>query len=738
MDYAYIFRMLLKRKWIIIGTGILAGLIALLFTLNQERKYRSAAQISTGFAISDEIKLLTAANLNVDNDADTKFNNVIVTFTSPAVITLLSYRLILHDLKDPKPFRVLDEKDKKSEIYQAVNLETAKSIFESRLMSMKMLTSYNPDEKKLLELLTLYKYDYKTLTKELSIYRLERTDYIQIEYTSENPELSAFIVNTSYQEFMRYYQTVRSNKSQESIDTLQSLLEKKKQESDAKYALLRGGGLVDGDIASTSNLELISSLETALSEAKAKQTSLNYDLQKVNQRIANTGKPKQNDNTVNNNNGEIIALRKAMEDAYQAYIDGGSNDASLKSKYDNLKAQYQEKAASSRTSTTATGTAGLSKADLLDQKNDIELDIRASDDNIASLQDKINALKGNLVNDAARSSVAKSLMKDAELANKEYLDAKQKYNEAMDITNSSVNNFRQVLIGQPAIEPEPSKRLLTIAMSGAAAFMISMLIVILLTYMDASIKTPGIFSKMINLRLISMINFMDLKSKSLPDIIGSKDISHDNEDKARHNVFRESLRKLRYEIERSGKKIFLFTSTQKGQGKTTLVQALSFSLSLSKKKILIIDTNFCNNDLTVQLNAKPVLEKIDPVHNAGKSLIDKIRNVAQNAGVPGVFVIGSEGGDYTPSEILPRENLLHHLHELTAEYDYIFLEGPPLNDFSDAKELSQYVDGVIAIFSATQVIKQIDKESMKFYKELGNKFYGAVLNKVDLENVNVS
>ena len=136
--------MLLKRKWIIIGVGFLAGLIAFIFNLNQKKAYRSTAQISTGFAILDEIKIINSNNLNVNNDAEVKFNNAIVTFTSPAVLSLLSYKLILHDLKDPKPFRTLDEQQKKSKVYQAVNLEKAKTTFENRLVTMKMLTSFNP------------------------------------------------------------------------------------------------------------------------------------------------------------------------------------------------------------------------------------------------------------------------------------------------------------------------------------------------------------------------------------------------------------------------------------------------------------------------------------------------------------------------------------------------------------------------------------------------------------------
>ncbi|MEJ7914429.1 MAG: hypothetical protein WKF70_14835, partial [Chitinophagaceae bacterium] len=61
-----------------------------------------------------------------------------------------------------------------------------------------------------------------------------------------------------------------------------------------------------------------------------------------------------------------------------------------------------------------------------------------------------------------------------------------------------------------------------------------------------------------------------------------------------------------------------------------------------------------------------------------------------------------------------------------------------LNDFSDSKELAQYVEGVIAVFSASEIIKQTDKESIAFFKELNGKFCGSILNKVELDNVNVA
>jgi len=377
------------------------------------------------------------------------------------------------------------------------------------------------------------------------------------------------------------------------------------------------------------------------------------------------------------------------------------------------------------------------KVDLQAKKTDLEIDIQSSTSFVNSLEGKVNSLKAAVNSTGSNSAAIESLKQDADLASKEYIEAQYKYNTASDLGGLSVVNFRLAVPGQPSLSPEPSKRMLIIGLAAFAAFFTTIAVIIFFTYIDSSVRTPLIFSKNVNLRLISLINFMNLRNKTIKDVIANTYTSTDSEDTNRNNTFRESLRKLRYEIETSGKKVFLFTSTKKGQGKTTIIQALAYSMSLSKKRVLIIDTNFCNPDLTVQLDAEPVLEKIIPQNFDDKNLVEEIKKHSKDLGIGSIYAIGSAGGDYTPSEILPRENLLHHLQTLTSYFDYIFLEGPPLNDFSDSKELVQYVEGVIAIFSAQDVIKQIDRQSITFFKELNGKFSGSILNMVDMKNVNV-
>ena len=695
MDFVYLLRVLLKRKWIIVGSAILAAFIAWYFTKDQPSEYRSIAQVSTGFTTNDVVSVNGENNFF---EADTKFNNAIVTFTSPTVMSLLSYSVILHDLENPsQAFRNLSNEQKQSDVYKAVDINHAKEVFNGKLNSMSVLTSYKPEEKKLIEFLRLYGYDYGSLASNLNVYRLERTDYIQIDYRSENPELSAFVVNNVYKDFVRYYKFIRTERTSESIDTLQSLLERKRQDRMEANQKIASTGLMNVDDANKSSFDLISSLQQTLDEEQDKLTTSQIALRSVNKQLGNAGGPAA---TVDNS--EVLKLRNQMNAANQQYLNSGSTDQDALNRYNDLKAQYQNKIKSVGAATGGSSSL-LDKSTLLQRKSDLEVSIEAAKLHIASLQGKINQLKGSVSSAASRSAQAQSLSKDADLSDKEYLDLLQKYNTAVDQSNAAVNNFHQILVGQPAIEPEPSKRLLIVGMAGMAVMVCSILIIVFLTYLDASVKTPTIFSRIVNLKLLALINFTNLKNKDIAQVVANTSSTIDKLEKNRENKFRESLRKFRYEVENSGKKIFLFTSTKKGQGKTTLIQALSYSLSLSKKKVLIIDTNFCNNDLTVQLNGTPVLEKII-ADDADDKLIEEIQNASVDVRTGMIYVIGCSGGDYTPSEVLPAKNLLQHLQKLTSVYDYIFLEGPPLNDFSDSKELTQYVDGIVAIFSARQAI----------------------------------
>jgi uncharacterized protein involved in exopolysaccharide biosynthesis/Mrp family chromosome partitioning ATPase len=726
MDVIYFIKALLKRKWWIMISTVVALALSFLFTMDKAKLYKSNAQMSTGFTVNDDVKLKDE-NVNL-YEADVKFNNVVETFNSPSVIGLLGYDLMLHDLTSPKPFTVLTDKQRHTPEYTSFNKAQALTILQHKLDSLQTLTSYQPEERKLLEYMALYKYDYESVKERLWVGRLARTDYIDISFGSENPELSAYAVNQIIKVFLRYYRSLRSERSVENIGTFEDLVAQKKTELDQKVEALRNykssEGLLNVEAASGNELGLISQFERALIDERNNLNIINSSLQTVNSQLGQMGQGQVvYDNT--NNNNDIVGLRRQINQMNDEYMRTGSTDAALADKIKASRQQLQKLMSVAPTTTTASKT--LTREELLQRKAQLEGDQRAAMLNISNLQAKIGSLRGSVGTYANKEANVKSMQQELDLAQEEYNKLKEKLNTALDSRTAASDNFRQTLQGQPAFRPESTKRMKIMGLAGMSVFLLSTLGVLFLEFFDRSIKSPSLFEKNVDLKLISTINHADLQRYSIPQVLQAKAGGDDLSIK-RQNTFRELLRKLRFEVESSNKSIFLFTSTEAQQGKTTLVQALAYSLSLSNKRVLIIDTNFCNNDLTMQLEAKPTLETFSL--RPEEVSLEKVREIVTTYSVEGIEVIGCKGGDYTPSEILPRHHLLNYLPQLKTYYDYVLLEGAPLNDFTDSKELVAYVDSVIAVFSSRLSMKQNDKESIQFLQSLNGKMLGAVLNNV--------
>ena len=724
MDLSYFLKVLFRRKWYILGITFLSVVAAFIFLLFKKNLYESVAQYSTGFT-AEKVKLVDGSATIDVYSADIKFNNVIETFKSPKVVGMLSYHLLLHDLENPNdPYRKLTNEQKQSREYKIVNVDTAKKILTDKLIHVQLLSSADSTEKNLIEYLKLYQYDYHGIQKYLVITRVERTDYLNIVFRSENPELSAAVVNTLGEKFIIYYSNLTDQRTEESAENIKALMVLQQRKVDSISGILvnekMSQGTIDPVSRSTSAMETVKELESQLATEKGNLYAHQQKLQGYKTRkdllsrgVSNTG------------NDDILRLRNKRADLMKENGRKGGNDPDLLKQIKDLTDEIATKS-----SNTSNGGKVQDDISELDSKiSEEEGAVRASNLTIRDYNAKINQYLGMTNVNPAGNVKMDVIQSTLNIETKALEDIKSKYNQAVGlIKDNPAVNIKQTLIGQPAVEPEPNKRLMTMGLSGVSMFFLASLLFLFLAIFDSSIKAPSQFNKLVGMKLLSAANDIRLKNTSAGEIIFENGVSKRNR---AGKLFKQNLRKLRYELDRSGKKVFLFTSTKKGEGKSTLIEALACSMLLSKKKVLIIDTNFSNNYLTQRFNARPLLEDIAALNNNFSA--DSVRNIVTKTDFENLDVIGCTGGSYTPSEIFPTDNLLAHLGEL-KEYDYIFLEGAAMNNYADTKELIQYSDGVISVFSAESSIKELDLESIEFLQQLNGKLQGAVLNKVQAEN----
>jgi len=737
MDVIYLFKALLRRRWTILfclGIGLLAGLI---IRISVPREYLSTAQYSTGFAQTQKVSLQLTEIYDL-NQIDARINNVIETFKSPIVLSMVSYDLLLHDLDSDRPFRNLTDKQKEDTAFKKADIPKARLILRDRLSNLSLLSTYDPQDKMVWNILNLYDYGQEDLLKKLAVERVTNTDYINVSFSSENPELSAYVSNKIGVKFKEFFSSLSSTNTKESLYKLDSLRETKSREVDTLRNRLQRfrdkiGTPNPGDAATAA----MSGLQELTSSLTAQQANLNDYRQRlisVNDQLHELEtNPSAATGGLNNNHGdEILALRRTNEElASKLALKGGLDQNIQKQIDDNINKINQMSRGTGNQTVNPALKAEERKELLLKDKLELQSAIASTTDNIEMYKSRVEQFRKIAFSGGGQEVIANAYLNDLMIAQKDL----EKYNSSIfasqDIDVSPDFKFKQIMLGQPPIKPEPGKGLIVILVSGFSLFFLSILIIIILELLDTSLRTPSIFRKETKLDVLSTVGQIDLEKKTLKEYF---DFSLRSERGNNELPFIENLRKMRYEIEHSGKRVILFTSTKTQEGKTTMVESLAYTFSRSKKKVLIIDANFNNNNLTRDFSAKPTLISFSL---RGQEGLEKIWNITTVTNITDVDVIGCEEGNYTPSEILPKNNLLDHFDKLKQHYDYILLEGAALNTHADSKELTDFVEGVVLVFSAKNSLGEIDRESIAFLKIHGSKFIGAVLNNVDEQNLDL-
>jgi len=733
MDLVYFFKVLYRRKWIIIAISLLSVVAAFIFLFNKKSLYISQAQYSTGFT-AEKVRLVDGSSGIDIFTAEVKFNNAIETFKSPKVINTIAYKLLLHDLQNPSlAYRKLTKKQMESPLFKAVKTEDAIKILNEIIKNNKLLGSDTDDEKILIEFFKFYGYDYESMLAYLSIERVGRTDYLNIIFRSENPKLSAIVVNAMGQEFLNYYKNLSSQRTEENAEGIKKIMTAQQEKIDSLgeklYSEKVKQGSIDPVSLSTSAMETVKELETRFAEEKSKQNEhLNrkkYLIERLKILESRTI------STAGGGKDEIIRLTNKRNELVAELARKGGNDPVLEKQISDLRTEINSKSTSSSSRINAGQVKEID--DLKIQISEEDALLNAASSTIADYTSRIRKYTGMANSAPVGSDVTIDGIKNKiNMENAQLGIVMEKYSQAEGLVRDDpTTNFIQTGVGQPALGPESKKTMLTMILSGMSMFFLSSVIFLLIEIFDPRAKTPTIFKKQVKLNVVNIINSVPLNKTSETEILSNNYVGRKFLPQI---LFKSNIRKLRYELLSSPHKIFLITSTQKRTGKTTIIDALAASLVMSKKKVLIIDLNFGNNALTKKYNPITLIEDIAGSINYNQPLTGQ--KIWSSTDIDGLSVIGCKEGDYTPSEALFNLDMDIFMGMLKLEFDFVLIEGAALNDFADSQEIATYAEAMYTVFSAASTISHADDRALKFIQSVGEKNKGAILNRVLKENIN--
>lgn len=201
---------------------------------------------------------------------------------------------------------------------------------------------------------------------------------------------------------------------------------------------------------------------------------------------------------------------------------------------------------------------------------------------------------------------------------------------------------------------------------------------------------------------------------------------HHKEDKSLHllvkpngtDAMNEAFRVIRTNMEfiagRSDEaRVIMLTSFNPNSGKTFVVSNLGIALTFKKKRTLIIDLDMRKRSVSALVGKRSV-----GLSNYLGGYIDDYHELIKPVeGVEGLYTLPAGKIPPNPTELLYEQRLDDLLKQVRKEYDYIFLDCPPLEIVADATIVSRLADMTIFVIRAEALNLTALPDVQKYYDE---------------------
>ena len=191
----------------------------------------------------------------------------------------------------------------------------------------------------------------------------------------------------------------------------------------------------------------------------------------------------------------------------------------------------------------------------------------------------------------------------------------------------------------------------------------------------------------------------------------------------------EAFRVLRTNVEmmseNGGKSdVIAVTSFNPGSGKSFITMNLAVSLAIKKKKVLVIegDLRHASASQFVGAPAKGFSDYLAGRADSLDGIICKYRHYS-NLDILPVGTIPPN-----PTELLFNERFEKALGELKGNYDYVFIDCPPIELVADTQIIGKHCDRTIFILRAGLLEREMLPEIQEIYNEQKFNRLGVILN----------
>jgi succinoglycan biosynthesis transport protein ExoP len=191
----------------------------------------------------------------------------------------------------------------------------------------------------------------------------------------------------------------------------------------------------------------------------------------------------------------------------------------------------------------------------------------------------------------------------------------------------------------------------------------------------------------------------------------------------------EAVRRLRTNLQfidvASRPRSIVISSSIPGEGKSTIAINLAVSLADTGARVILVDAD---------LRQPSIADYASIEGQVGLTTVligrAKVEDVIQRFGSTSLDLLPAGQIPPNPSELLGSVAMAELLERLSASYDMVLLDSPPLLPVTDALVLSKIAGGGLVVVGADRIHRPQLQRSLESFETAGAHLFGIVMNKI--------
>jgi len=728
IDLLDFWRILLKRKWIVIASVAIVVLISGINSFTKTPLYRASATILIEEPSSSMLDIQEILNYGTyqQDYLGTYFNTQLELLTSRALGERVAKKMKLSS----RPEFNTPVKPKRNLIQTAKRYLLLNWIIPGEKQPSKEETEavrpVDPDAMMAF-----------TVIGGLSISPIEDTKIVEVSYTSPYPVLAADTVNTVVEEFINYSIETRYEATRRASEFLTDQITQLREDlANAEKELQKYGEekeimfLNENESTAVSRF---SEINTEYTKATMERIKKEAEYRELRNMEPNSIPQSLNNPTIQSLKDQYISLK---------------NEYLEKSK--TFKPNYPEMI---RLRTRLEGTQSDLQAEIQKAVDAADTEYRTALQRELSLKNLLETQRTNVIEMNNNAILYNSLKIDVENKRTLLTSLSAKQNETLISAQLGGISQNNTMIVDKALVPgapfSPNIRS-KLTMAFLMGILIGIGFVYIIEYLDNTIKEPEELEKLVGLPSLGIIPYISpngikkssyytnyyysrrkgysSKDRNIPDVNKIELINHLYPKFSISEDYRTIRTSILFSNPDHPPQTIAVTSSLPQEGKSATAVNMAISFSQLDMKVLIID-----GDLR-----KPRLNDIFEIDNAkGLSafLVGEAtdKEVIQKTSIKKIWALPSGPHPPNPSELLNSEKMKELLKITKEQFDIVFIDTPPVLAVVDPIIISSLSDGTVIVLRGNKTTRKPLTRAIQELKKVNAHVIGAIFNEVKIK-----